>query len=106
MALCPIQQATPAQLVGCGQCRDTKGAFPLLLLLKRSQPHPNETQRFQHSLLHCILALEDSMQLSRCLGTLQLLPIQHLLLQLLNGLKKPSSEELDLQSHCCTTFLP
>lgn len=46
------------------------------------------------------------MQLSRGLGTLQLLPIQHLLLQLLNGLKKPSSEELDLQSHRCTTFLP
>lgn len=44
------------------------------------------------------------MQLSRCLGTLQLLPIQHLLLQLLDGLKQPGSEELE--PGCCTTFLP
>lgn len=46
------------------------------------------------------------MQLSRCLGTLQLLPIQHLLLQLLDGLKQHSSEELDPQPCCCTTLLP
>lgn len=41
-----------------------------------------------HSLVHQALVLEDAVQLPGCLGPLQLLPIQHLFLQLLNGLEE------------------
>jgi len=47
------------------------------------------------------------MQLSRRLGTLQLLPIQQLLLQLLNRLKRPNSEGAGpCNPACCPTLLP
>lgn len=47
------------------------------------------------------------MQLSSCRGTLQLLPIQQLLLQLLNRLKQPNSEGAGpCNPICCPTFLP
>lgn len=66
------------------ESKDTKGEVPLL------PPKKSRQVRWQHSLLYCILAFQDAMELSRCLGTLQLLPIQHLLLQLLKRLKQPN----------------
>lgn len=55
-------------------------------------PQKSGQERCEHSLLHYVLAFKDAMQLSRRLGTLQLLSIQHLLLQLLDRLKQPNSE--------------
>lgn len=40
----------------------------------------------RHLLIHHAFVLEDTVQLPGCLGPLQLLSIQHLFLQLLNGL--------------------
>ena len=47
---------------------------------------PHEWGWARHLLVHHAFVLEDTVQLPGCLGPLQLLSIQHLFLQLLNGL--------------------
>lgn len=53
---------------------------------KRSGNQPLAPTHGKHSLVHKALVLKDAVQLPGCLGPLKLLPIQHLFLQLLNGL--------------------
>ena len=56
----------------------------------------------EHLLVHQALLLEDAVHLSGRLRALQLLPIQHFLLQFLDGLQNKSRQQ-KLTQHCNTT---